>query len=102
MSRPIISLKSQSVEVAVWENTKDDRTSYQTKISRSYKDENGEWQKSEYLFPRDLPVVAQLLLLVWAQVAVKDRAQPAGEVITGGDSVAEGGVKKDDEEDVPF
>ena len=98
MSRPIISLKSHPIQVAVWENTKEGRTYYSTKLTKRYKDEgSGEWKNTEYLSKDDLLKAAKLLCMAWQQIAVKDTAG-SGAAPAGNGTEPSG----DEEKDVPF
>jgi hypothetical protein len=80
MSKPVLSLKKFPVEVAVWENQKDGKTYYSTKLSKRYKDKDkNEWKQTEYLSTDDLLPAAELLSEAWRQIVLqaKDAAPDA-------------------------
>jgi len=65
----------RGIEVAVWENTveKNGRTvtSHSVRISKQYRDKDGNWQDSDYLFMEELPGVrdAMARAMEWSQAA---------------------------------
>lgn len=63
---PIKSFRDSGVSVSVWENQhkNDDGTTfvaYSIKVQRSYKDDQGTWQNTEYFRKYDCLVLASLL-----------------------------------------
>ena len=55
---------SGNVQVAVWKKEDGDRPVYSVSLQRSYRTD-GEWKKSQTLFPQDLLVAARLLQQAW-------------------------------------
>ena len=56
------------VEVAVFENTNDDRTEYSTTLRKTYKD-GDDYKESKSFFPQELPLVAAALNAAFAAIA---------------------------------
>ena len=60
--RPIFAKTYFPVQVAVFEHTNDGRTNYSVKLTRSFRrDEESEWETTEYLGAQDLLPAARLL-----------------------------------------
>ncbi|MDX1963907.1 MAG: hypothetical protein SFX18_12190 [Pirellulales bacterium] len=60
--RPIFAKTYFPVQVAVFEHSGDDRTNYSVKLTRSFRrDEESEWESTEYLGAQDLLPAARLL-----------------------------------------
>jgi len=60
--RPIFSKTYFPVQVAVFEHTNDGRTNFSVKLTRSFRrDEESEWESTEYLGAQDLLPAARLL-----------------------------------------
>ena len=57
------------VDVAIWKRQAEERTWYSFSISRSYKDQDGQWQRTSSLDEEDLLPGAQALeeAYIWAQ-----------------------------------
>jgi len=62
MPKPVKTFALNFVEAAVWENTRDGgKTRFKVTLSRSYRDSDGTWKRTESLDPSDIPY-AQLVL----------------------------------------
>jgi hypothetical protein len=60
--RPFFAKVYFPVQIAVFEHTHDGRTNYSVKLTRSFRrDEESEWESTEYLGPQDLLPAARLL-----------------------------------------
>ncbi len=60
--RPVFARAYFPVQVAVFEHTNDDRRNYSVKLTRTFRrDEESEWETTEYLGPQDLLPAARLL-----------------------------------------
>ena len=60
--RPIFAKTYFPVQVAVFEHSNDGRANYSVKLTRSFRrDEESEWETTEYLSPQDLLPAARLL-----------------------------------------
>jgi hypothetical protein len=69
-NRPAAKFKHGGVEVAVWSNTGENGTMYNTTITNSYKDEkSGEWKTSASFSPTDLLVVGELSRQAFGKIA---------------------------------
>jgi len=60
-NRPIHSIKSCGLDVAIWENNFKDGTSYSVTIQRSYKVESEGWKQTGFLRKTDLLLAARLI-----------------------------------------
>jgi hypothetical protein len=59
--KPAKSFRLGSITLAIWANTdRHGRTFYTTSLSRSYRDEAGQWHSIGNLHSYDLPVVREL------------------------------------------
>lgn len=59
MAKPIVSLKSRGIEVAVWEGRNGDKT---YSIQKRYRDKKtDEWKESKYLFAEEAQELVKLL-----------------------------------------
>jgi hypothetical protein len=79
---PRYKVRSGVYEAAAWENQltgKDGRpfTTYSVKLSKSYKDQQGQWKHTDQLDGRDLLVCAEVLTELWRCIAIKDEAPAA-------------------------
>jgi hypothetical protein len=60
--RPIFAKTNFPVQIAVFEHTNDDRRNFSVKLTRTFRrDEQSEWESSDYLGPQDLLPAARLL-----------------------------------------
>ena len=60
--RPVFAKTYFPVQVAVFEHSNDGRANFSVKLTRSFKrDEESEWETTEYLGPQDLLPAARLL-----------------------------------------
>lgn len=59
-SRPIAKHRDGAVEVAIWRRETDNGPVYNTERSRSYRDQDGNWQKTSVIPERDLLKAARL------------------------------------------
>ena len=60
--RPIFAKSYFPVQVAVFEHSNDGRTNFSVKLTRSFRrDEESEWESTEYLGVQDLHPAARLL-----------------------------------------
>lgn len=66
--KPVISKRSGLVKVSVWKNTNDDKTYYNTQIEVSFKNNDGEYEKTSVINEQQVPVVASLLNAVFAEI----------------------------------
>lgn len=80
---PIIKKRSGSFSVAVFEETKQSKTgdsyiSHSVVLQKSYKDQNGEWQRQTInLFENNVAEVALLLQATAIELMGTKRAEPA-------------------------
>lgn len=80
---PIIKKRSGSFSVAVFEETKQSKTgdsyiSHSVVLQKSYKDQNGEWQRQTInLFENNVAEVALLLQATAIELMGAKRAEPA-------------------------
>lgn len=58
---PLTSFRAGAVRATVWENQSADAKFNTISLDRSYKDKNGEWQKSSTLRINDLPKASMVL-----------------------------------------
>ncbi len=59
---PLKSFKAGPVRATIWENLTGENSTFNTvSINRSYKDKNGEWQRSGVLRINDLPKASVVL-----------------------------------------
>lgn len=58
--KPLASHRAGTTEIAVWKRKNEHGTFYDVTHSRSYKDQNGDWQKSKSIPEQDLLKTAQL------------------------------------------
>lgn len=72
-STVVLSKRYFPVEVAVFKHTNgDSRPSYTVKLTRSFRrDEESEWETSEYLSPQDLLPAARLLGEAYSAIQAK-------------------------------
>ncbi|MBL9162292.1 MAG: hypothetical protein JNL18_06150 [Planctomycetaceae bacterium] len=60
--RPVFAKTYFPVQVAVFEHANDGRTNFSVKLTRSFRrDDESEWETTEYLSPQDLLPAARLL-----------------------------------------
>jgi len=60
--RPVFAKAYFPVQVAVFEHSNDGRRNYSVKLTRTFRrDEDSEWETTEYLGPQDLLPAARLL-----------------------------------------
>lgn len=60
--RPVFAKAFFPVQIAVFEHSNDGRRNYSVKLTRSFRrDEESEWETTEYLGPQDLLPAARLL-----------------------------------------
>lgn len=76
--RPVHSLRawtgSGNLEVAIFDHKNEDRTDHSIAWHKSYKDDQGNWQRTNTLFPRDLLPLVELLREAWAFVAIQEQS----------------------------
>lgn len=70
-------IKSGAVDCAIWTNEAKDKQGkpieYQTvQVNRSYKDKNGEWQKTDSFRASDIPKVMLVLGKAYEKLALKE------------------------------
>lgn len=72
-SKVVLSKRYFPVEVAVFEHTNGDaRPSFTVKLTRSFRrDEQSDWETSEYLSPQDLLPAARLLGEAYSAIQAK-------------------------------
>ena len=58
-NEPAAKLQYGRIEVAIWKNQGDKRPFYSTTLTRSYKDDDGNWKQSSSLTSSELLVAAQ-------------------------------------------
>lgn len=66
VDKPVQSWKEQGIDCAIWskqaKNAEGESfTSLSISLSKSYKDKNGEWQRTNYMNTKDLPIAIDLL-----------------------------------------
>ena len=74
---PKFKVRSGVYEAAAWENNvtgKDGRSflTYSAKLTKSYKDQQGQWKHTDQLDGRDLLICAELLRELWLTFGIKD------------------------------
>ena len=73
-TRPVRTYTAFPIELAVWsraiESEYAGRALYSVTVQRVYKDEHGQWQRTRNLHLEDLPKLAQLLPLAFADFGV--------------------------------
>ncbi len=57
---PADTLRESNLKAAIWENQHEKGVNYNTTFSRSYQDQNGEWQQSNSFGENDLLKLANL------------------------------------------
>lgn len=64
--KPIKTFRARTLSVSIWENKqKDGNTTYSIQPTRSYRDKDNNWHKTQSLFEKDLLVMAELLRKAW-------------------------------------
>lgn len=58
--RPVQSHRDGAIEVTIWKQDGDKGPHYNTERTRSYRDKNGDWQKTHSIPERDLLRAARL------------------------------------------
>lgn len=71
--RPDLVLKDFPVECAIWKREKDGNAWYSINVSKSYKDDDGVWQSTNYLNGRDLLAAAALLQDAHRRLVIEER-----------------------------
>ena len=62
MTQPKVKLRDRGLTVTIWENqSEDDKTYYSSSLTKSYKDDAGEWQETSNLNADDMLRAANLL-----------------------------------------
>jgi hypothetical protein len=59
-NRPIVKHRDGAIEVAIWRRETDKGSVFNTERSRSYRDQDGNWQKTSVIPERDLLKAARL------------------------------------------
>lgn len=59
-SRPIAKHRDGAIETAIWKRETDKGPAYNTERSRSYRDQDGNWQSTNVIPERDLLKAARL------------------------------------------
>jgi len=78
--RPKVRHRDGLVEVAVWERETDKGPVYNTERTRSYRDEDGKWQKTHSIPERDLLKAARLDQKAYESIArLRQQAQDGPE-----------------------
>ena len=77
-NKPSEKFSTGAISVAVWENTRKDEggeesVSYSIKLERSYKDEKGDWQRTQTLRLNDLPKAQLLLGKAFESIVMSDK-----------------------------
>lgn len=89
------------IEVAVWEGTRVVREEnikvFSVKVSRTYKDKDGNWQDTQFIDMRDVPALALALQRAYAQFGMK-----APDAAKGSDKAAAPAPAPANPDDVPF
>jgi hypothetical protein len=80
---PILKLRSGALQVAAWKNTGEKGDWFSVKLEKSYKDAQGNWQRTQSLTNRDLLAAARLLETAWdylsAHITIEGKDQhPVG------------------------
>ena len=62
MTQPKAKLRDRGLTVTIWENqSEDEKTYYSSNLTKSYKDDAGEWQETSNLNADDMLRAANLL-----------------------------------------
>ena len=71
---PEKKFKAGAVTATVWKNKTEDDKEYSTvSFERSYKDKNGEWQKTSSLRVNDLPKAAMVISKAYEFLAMSEK-----------------------------
>lgn len=85
--RPIRKFRAGNVQVAVWANKGIKGTWLSVTVSRSYRNERGDWQDSNGFGLQDLPLLCKLLDLAFDSMSnpqgQPDAGDPAHEAMNG-------------------
>lgn len=84
--RPIKKIRAGNTQVAVWANKGTKGTWFSVSISRSYKDERGQWQDANSFGMQDIPLLCKLLNQAYDYLYSLPRLPEAGD---GGDEATE-------------
>ncbi len=70
--RPVFAKSYFPVQVAVFEHSNDGRRNYSVKLTRTFRrDEESEWETTEFLGPQDLLPAARLLGEAYEAIAAR-------------------------------
>lgn len=77
-NEPVQTIRFGRIEVAIWENEgKQDRAFYSTTLTRSYKDEDGNWQQTSSLSGSELLVASKALETAYLAIQELKAAETA-------------------------
>ena len=61
-NKPVFEAKTNGIRAAVFRNERNDGGSFfNVKLSRSYRDDNGQWKDSSFFGSQQLPIVAKVI-----------------------------------------
>ena len=98
-NKPIQTYRLGYIKAAIWANQGQGRTWYTTTVSRSYRDENGEWQDTGGFTLSDIPLVSKVLEHAYAYLY--DMQCQISNAEECGDAVGAGSVPFDAADEIP-
>lgn len=96
-NKPIQTFRLGYIEAAIWANQGQKGVWYTATLSRSYKEKNGKWQRTDRFSLSDIPLATKVLEHAYAylydlQSQLPDGEEP-GDVIGDGSMLADGNDK---------
>lgn len=74
-NKPVKSFRAANIEASIWENKtqEGDRevTRYSIRIHKQYKDKKGDFSKTDYFFPNQLPLLSLVAAKAYEWVVLK-------------------------------
>ncbi len=70
-NQPIDTIRSGRIKATIWENAKENGTFYSIEISRTYKDEAGNYHDSHSFSGTELLQVARLAHIAYDEIAIR-------------------------------
>jgi hypothetical protein len=78
-NQPVHAIRLRNVRAAIWANTLDSGVYYNVTLSRSYRDQEGNWHTTESFGREDLLLLAKVADLahtwIWAQIQSNGQAE---------------------------
>lgn len=77
-NRPLETLRDGNLKAAIWENTRDDKTSHSVQFRRSFRDQDGQLRDSDSFSGADLLRLARLAQQSYDRLALfRERGREA-------------------------